>query len=86
MTNTRTIALDTVFMVLYIGMAAGMACLTLTLAILAAIGSEFDAAQGVALVINAAGWILVAAAPTIYRRLIGNGFSWRQNAVMGDVF
>lgn len=86
MTNNRTIAIDTAFVVLYIGLAAGMACLTVTLAVLAALGTDFSATHGVALVANAAGWVGVAAAPGIYRKLIGTGFSWRQNAVLGDVF
>lgn len=86
MTNNRTIALDTAFVVFYIGLAAGMACLTLTLAILAALGTDFSATHGVALAVNAAGWVVVAAAPAIYNRMIGSRFSWRQNAVLGDVF
>jgi len=86
MTNNRTIALDTAFVVFYIGLAAGMVCLSVTLAILAALGTEFDATHAAAFVANAAGWIVVAAAPALYNRLIGTRFSWRQNAVLGDAF
>ncbi len=86
MTNNRTIALDTAFVVLYIGLAAGMVCLSVSLAVLAALGTDFSATHALALVINAAGWTIVAAAPAIYHRLIGSGFSWRQNAALGDVF
>jgi hypothetical protein len=86
MTNNRSIALDTAFVVLYIGLAAGMVCLSITLAILAAVNSHFTAVHGIALVVNAAGWVIVAAAPAIYNRLIGTSFSWRRNAVLGDVF
>lgn len=86
MTNTRSMALDTAFVVLYIGLAAGMVCLSITLAILAAVNAHFTTVHGVALAVNAAGWVVVAAAPAIYHRLIGSGFSWRQNAVFGDVF
>lgn len=86
MTNNRTIALDTAFVVLYIGLAAGMVCLSVTLAVLAALGTDFTATHGVALAVNAAGWTTVAAAPAIYNRLLGSRFSWRQNAVLGDAF
>jgi hypothetical protein len=86
MTNNRTIALDTAFVVAYIGLAAGMVCLSVTLAVLAALGADFSTKHGAALVINAAGWTAVAAAPALYNRLIGAHFSWRQNAVLGDAF
>lgn len=86
MTNTRNIALDAAFVVFYIGLSAGMACLTLTLAILAALGTDFGATHAAALAVNAVGWVVVAAAPQLYRRLLGAGFSWRQNAMLGDVF
>lgn len=85
MTNNRQIALDTGFVILYIGLTAGMACLTITLALLGLLGFEFSTTHVVALVANAAGWIAVAAAPTIYRALLGSGFSWRRNAVLGDL-
>jgi hypothetical protein len=86
MTNNRTIALDTAFVVLYIGLAAGMVCLSVTLAVIAALGTDLSPAHALAFVVNAAGWTVVAAAPAIYRRLIGSHFSWRQNAALGDVF
>jgi hypothetical protein len=86
MTNNRQIAIDASFVILYIGLAAGMACLTITLAILGGLGFEMTATHVAAGVANAAGWLLVAAAPVLYRRVLGAGFSWRQNAVLGDVF
>lgn len=86
MTDTRTIAIDTVFVVLYIGLSAGMACLSVTLAVLAALGTEFNAIEVAAVALNAAGWLVVAAAPALYHRLLGSGFSWRQNAALGDAF
>ena len=86
MTNTRNIALDTAFVVFSIGLAAGMACLSVTLAVLAALGTDFSATHALALVVNASGWLVAAAAPAIYRRVLGSNFSWRENAALGDVF
>ena len=86
MTNNRQIAIDTSFVILYIGLAAGMVVLTITLALLGVLGTEFTASHVVAAVLNVAGWVAVAAAPNLYRRVLGSGFSWRQNAVLGDVF
>lgn len=86
MTNNRNIAIDTAFVVFYIGLAAGMVCLSVTLALLAALGTDFGTTHAVALVVNATGWVVVAAAPALYRRALGTGFSWRQNAVLGDSF
>ncbi len=86
MTNNRNIALDAAFVVFYIGLSAGMACLTLTLAVLAALGTDFSATHAAALVVNAVGWVVVAAAPQLYRMVLGSGFSWRQNTMLGDVF
>ena len=63
-----------------------MVCLSVTLAVLAALGTDFTGTHALALAVNAAGWTAVAAAPAIYNRLIGSRFSWRQNAVLGDAF
>ncbi len=86
MTDNRNIALDTAFVVLYIGLSAGMVCLSVTLAVLAALDTNFSTMHAVALVANAAGWVVVAAAPALYRRVLGAGFSWRQNTMLGDTF
>lgn len=86
MTNNRNIVLDAAFVVFYIGLSAGMACLTLTLAVLAALGTDFNTTQTAALLVNAAGWVVVAAAPQLYRRVLGTGFNWRQNSMLGDTF
>ena len=86
MTNNRNIALDAAFVVFYIGLSAGMACLTLTLAVLTALGTDFSSTHAAALVVNAVGWVVVAAAPQLYRKLLGSSFSWRQNSMLGDVF
>ena len=85
-TNTRNIAIDAAFVVFYIGLSAGMACLTLTLAVLVALGTDFSATHATALAVNAVGWVVVAAAPQLYRMVLGSGFSWRQNTMLGDTF
>lgn len=86
MTNNRQIVIDAGFVILYIGLAAGMACLTITLAILGVLGFEMTPTHVAAAVANAAGWAIVAAFPSLYRRVLGSGFSWRQNTVLGDSY
>ena len=83
MTDRRSIAYDATFMILYIGLIASMAALTVMLIALNVIGAEFAAPQRGALAINAAGWAAIPFAPKLYRWLVGHPFSWRTNGALG---
>lgn len=83
MTDSRSIAYDATFTILYIGLLAAMAVLSLALMALAAFGIEFGPAQVGAAVVNLAGWAALPLAPRLYRRLVGHPFSWRANRALG---
>jgi hypothetical protein len=83
MTDTRSIAFDATFMIIYIGFAAAMAVLSLVLLTLFAFDIEFGSSQSGAAVLNLAGWAVLPFAPRLYRRLIGHHFSWRANSALG---
>jgi hypothetical protein len=83
MTDSRSIAYDATFMILYIGVSAAMAVLSLALLALVALDIEFGPLQVGASVLNLAGWTLLPLAPRLYRRLVGHPFSWRANGALG---
>jgi hypothetical protein len=83
MTDTRSIAFDATFMIIYIGFAAAMAVLSLVLLALFALDIEFGPPQSWAAAINLAGWVVLPLAPRLYRRLVGHRFSWRANGALG---
>ncbi len=83
MIDSRSIAYDVTFTVLYIGLLAAMAVLTISLVAFAAFGIEFGPAQHSAAVINLLGWMILPLAPRLYRRLVGHPFSWRTNGALG---
>jgi hypothetical protein len=83
MTDSRSIAFDATFMILYIGLSAGMATLSVLLLAFAILDIEFGGLQVVAAVLNLAGWALLPLAPRLYRRLVGQPFSWRENGAIG---
>lgn len=83
MIDSRSIAYDATFTILYIGLAAAMAVLSLALITLAAFGIEFGSAQIGAAAFNLLGWSLLPWAPRLYRRLVGHPFSWRANGALG---
>ncbi len=83
MTDSRSIAYDATFMILYIGILAAMATLSLVLIGLFALGIEFSSHQAGALGVNLLGWALLPLAPRLYRRLVGHPFSWRMNGALG---
>lgn len=85
MLDNRNIAIDTIFVILYIGLSASMVCLSVTLAIFAVLGFEFTPVHALALAVNGAGWIAVFMAPSLYRKALGIRFKWRQNIALGDV-
>lgn len=85
MTDKRSIAYDATFMILYIGVFAAMATLSVMLGALVAIDAEFGRPQLAALGINIAGWSAIPFAPKLYHRLVGQPFSWRANGALGGV-
>ena len=85
MLDTRNVAIDTIFVILYIGLSAAMVCLSVTLAIFAALGFEFTPAHALALAVNGFGWLAVLMAPSLYRKALGMQFRWRQNVALGDI-
>lgn len=83
MFDPRSIAYDATFMVLFIGLSAAMAVLSLVLLALLALDIEFGPLQVWASVANLVGWALLPLAPRLYRRLVGHPFSWRANGALG---
>lgn len=83
MTDPRSIAYDATFMILFIGLAAAMAVLSLMLVALAVLDFEFGPHQTWAIVLNLLGWAVLPFAPRLYRRLVGHPFSWRANGALG---
>jgi len=83
MPDRRSIAFDATFMILYIGLAAGMATLSALLAAFAVLDIEFGGLQTAAALLNLAGWVLLPFAPRLYRRIVGQPFSWRENGALG---
>jgi hypothetical protein len=83
MLDPRSIAYDVTFTVLFIGLLAAMAVLSMILLAFAAFGVEFGGLQVGAAVLNVVGWMTLPFAPRLYRRLLGHPFSWRANGVLG---
>lgn len=83
MINSRSIAYDATFMILYIGLLASMAVLSAALLALWALGIEFGDHHVGAVVLNLIGWATLPLAPRLYRRLVGQPFSWRTNGALG---
>lgn len=84
MTDPRAIVFDATFMILYIGLFAAMATLSLMLVALIALGIELGPVQAGAAAVNLAGWALMPLAPRLYQRLVGHRFSWRTNGALGS--
>jgi hypothetical protein len=85
MTNTRSIAYDATFMILYIGLSAAMVTLSVALLVHLAMDVEFGAVQVAAAVVNLLGWSVLPFAPRLYKSLMGQTFSWRSNAMGGEI-
>jgi len=83
MTDKRFIAFDATYVVLYIGLAAGMVMLSALLIAFAALDIPFGGLQVAASVLNLVGWALLPIAPRLYRRVVGHPFSWRANGALG---
>ena len=83
MIDSRSIAYDATFMILYIGLSAAMAVLSIMLLALLVLEIEFGPLQVGAAVANLIGWAALPLAPRVYRRLVGHPFSWRTNGALG---
>lgn len=83
MTDSRSIAYDATFMILYIGLAAAMAVLSLMLIALAMLDIAFEPLHVRALALNVLGWMALPFAPKLYQRIVGHPFSWRANGALG---
>lgn len=85
MTDTRAIAFDALFMILYIGFSAAMACLTATLALFLMLDVPLAPMHVAAAILNLVGCIALPFVPRIYQRLVGQRFSWRKNGALGSL-
>jgi len=83
MTDSRSIAYDATFMILFIGLSAAMAVLSIMLLALLVLDIEFGPLQVKAAMANLAGWCLLPLAPRLYARIVGHPFSWRTNGALG---
>lgn len=83
MNDSRSIAYDATFMILYIGLTAAMTVLSIMLIALFVLEIEFGPLQVGAAVVNLIGWSLLPLAPRLYRRVVGHTFSWRRNGALG---
>lgn len=83
MGNSRNIAYDATFMILYIGLSAAMVTLSVLLLAHLAMGIEFGPVHVAASAINVLGWSVLPFAPRLYKSLVGQTFSWRTNGAIG---
>jgi hypothetical protein len=83
MNDSRSIAYDATFMILYIGLTAAMAVLSIMLLALFVLEIEFGPLQVGAALVNLIGWSVLPLAPRLYRRIVGHPFSWRSNGALG---
>lgn len=73
MTNTRQIASDATFFILYVGFAGAMFALSIAL-LLWSMYDSFNATHSYAAIFNLAGWIVLPFMPGFYRSTTGRGF------------
>lgn len=85
MTDKRLIAADALFMIFYIGIAAALIGVLAAVGILYATGYELDTLHVGAAWIGIIGLFVLPVLPKLYRTLIGQPFTWRQNTVLGGV-
>jgi hypothetical protein len=83
MTDSRSIAYDATFMILYIGTIAAMAALSLALLVFALLDIDLGPVEANAMAANLFGWALLPLAPLLYRKIVGHPFSWRTNGALG---
>lgn len=82
MTNTRLIAFDALFLVVYVGLAAALVGVLAALAGLYAVGVEMSPGLIAVAAADALGFLLLPVMPRLYRRIAGHPFRWRTNAVL----
>jgi hypothetical protein len=85
MTDNRLIAADALFMVLYIGLAAAVVGILAAIGGLYAAGFDLDTLHIAAAAGGVIGLFVLPALPKLYRTLIGQPFTWRENTVLGGV-
>ncbi len=85
MTDNRLIAADALFMVCYIGLAAAFVGILASIGILYAAGYDLDALHIGAASGAMIGLFVLPMLPRLYRTLIGQPFTWRENTVLGGV-
>lgn len=85
MTDNRLIAADAFFMVLYIGLAAAFVGVLAAIGGLYAAGYALDTIHIAAAAGGAIGLFVLPVMPKLYRTLIGQPFTWRENTVLGGV-
>lgn len=85
MTDNRLIAADALFMVFYIGLAAGLIGILAAIGLLYATGYELDTLHIGAAAAGMVGLFVLPVLPKLYRTLIGQPFTWRTNTVLGGV-
>ncbi len=85
MTDQRLIAADAIFMVLYIGLAATFVGLLAAVGILYAAGYELDTLHIASATGAIVGLFVLPGLPKLYRTLLGQPFTWRENTVLGGI-
>jgi hypothetical protein len=85
MTDNRLIAADALFMVIYIGLAAALIGVLAAIGLLYTAGYELDTLHMGAASIGIVGLFVLPVLPRLYRTLIGQPFTWRDNTVLGGV-
>jgi hypothetical protein len=83
MKNSRTMAFDAAYMILYVGAAGAMFALSIALIAFFAIHGELTSALKIATAFNVAGWMVLPFAPSLYRSATGRPFHWASNEVFG---
>jgi hypothetical protein len=82
MPERRKIAADATFMIAYIGLSSAMVAVSVVLLALLSLDAEFGPLHVAVAVANLIGWALLPFAPRLYRSLLGQSFSWHENAVL----
>ncbi len=85
MTNNRLIAADALFMVFYIGLAAAFVGVLAAIGGLYVAGYQLDTLHIGAAAGGVIGLFVLPLMPKLYRTLIGQPFTWRENTVLGGI-
>jgi hypothetical protein len=85
MTDNRLIAVDALFMVFYIGLAAVLVGVLAAVGLIHAVGYELTALHVAAAAVSLTGLFALPIVPKFYRTLTGQPFTWRENTVLGGI-